>query len=59
MYKEDIEEWMGDIEDIRVFIDEGDTPTPTILYQKLVVTEKMLSFFKKHAEISKARHFLL
>jgi len=50
---------MGDIEDIRVFIDEGDTPTPTILYQKLVVTEKMLSFFKKHAEISKARHFLL
>ena len=42
MYKEDIDEWMGDIENIRVFIVEGDTPRPTILYQKLVVTAKML-----------------
>ncbi len=59
MYKEDIDEWMGHIENIRVFTVEGDTPRPTILYRKLVVTAKMLSFLKKHAEISKARHFPL
>ena len=51
------DDWMGDIENIRVFTVEGDTPRPTILYQKLVVAAQMLSFFKKHAEISKARHF--
>ena len=59
MHKEDIDEWMGDIENIRVFTVEGDTPRPTILYQKLAVAAQMLSFFKKHAEISKARHFPL
>ena len=59
MYKEDIDEWMGDIENIRVFTVEGDTPRPTILYQKLAVAAQMQSFFKKYAEISNSRHFPL
>ena len=42
MYKEDIDEWMGDIENIRVFTVEGDTPRPTILYQKLAVAANKL-----------------
>ena len=28
MYKEDIDEWMGDLEYIKVFTVEGDTPRP-------------------------------
>ena len=28
MYKNDIDEWMGDIEHIKVFTIEGDTPNP-------------------------------
>ena len=36
MYKEDTDEWMGDIEYIKVFTIEGDTPRPLTLYRKLV-----------------------
>ena len=32
MYKEDIDEWMGDIEYIKVFTVEGNTPRPLTLY---------------------------
>tara|TARA_B110000503_G_scaffold117976_1_gene178490 strand:+ start:1162 stop:1500 length:339 start_codon:yes stop_codon:yes gene_type:complete len=35
MYKNDIDEWMGDIEYIKVFTIEGDTPSPVALYRKL------------------------
>ena len=35
MYKNDIDEWMGDIEHIKVFTIEGDTPNPVGLYRKL------------------------
>ena len=35
MYKEDTDEWMGDIEHIKVFTIEGDTPNPVGLYRKL------------------------
>lgn len=35
MYKEDIDEWMGDIEHIKVYTIEGDTPNPVALYRKL------------------------
>ena len=36
MYKEDTDEWMGDIEYVKVFTVEGDTPKPLTLYRKLV-----------------------
>ena len=42
MYKEDIDEWMGDIEYIKVFTVEGDTPRPIQLYRKLVVAANKL-----------------
>ena len=42
MYKEDIDEWMGDIENIRVFTVEGDTPRPIELYRKLVLAANNL-----------------
>ena len=42
MYKEDIDEWMGDIEYIKVFTVEGDTPRPIQLYRKLVVAANNL-----------------
>ena len=42
MYKEDIDEWMGDIEYIKVFTVEGDTPRPMTLYRKLVVAANKL-----------------
>ena len=42
MYKEDTDEWMGDIEYIKVFTVEGDTPRPTTLYRKLVVAATYL-----------------
>ena len=42
MYKEDIDEWMGDIEYIKVFTVEGDTPRPITLYRKLVVAANKL-----------------
>ena len=42
MYKEDINEWMGDIEYIKVFTVEGDTPRPIQLYRKLVVVANKL-----------------
>ena len=42
MYKEDIDEWMGDIEYIKVFTVEGDTPKPMTLYRKLVVAANKL-----------------
>ena len=42
MYKEDIDEWMGDIEHIKVFTVEGDTPQPITLYRKLVVAANKL-----------------
>ena len=32
MYKEDIDEWMGDIAYIKVFTVEGDTSKPITLY---------------------------
>ncbi len=35
MYKNDIDEWMGDIEHIKVYTIEGDTPNPVGLYRKL------------------------
>jgi hypothetical protein len=35
MYKEDTDEWMGDIEYIKVFTVEGNTPKPLTLYRKL------------------------
>ena len=59
MYKEDIDEWMGDIENIRVFTVEGDTSKPITLYWKLTVAAQMQSFFRKYAEISNSRHFPL
>ncbi|MDC1223796.1 hypothetical protein N8Z91_02805, partial [Ascidiaceihabitans sp.] len=44
MYKEDIDEWMGDIEYIKVFTVEGDTPRPISLYRKLVsAANKLIS----------------
>ena len=42
MYKEDTDEWMGDIEYIKVFTVEGDTPRPMTLYRKLVVAANKL-----------------
>ena len=42
MYKEDIDEWMGDIEYIKVFTVEGNTPRPLTLYRKLVVAANKL-----------------
>ena len=42
MYKEDIDEWMGDLEYIKVFTVEGDTPRPLTLYRKLVVAANKL-----------------
>jgi hypothetical protein len=42
MYKEDINEWMGDIEYIKVFTVEGDTAKPITLYRKLVVAANKL-----------------
>ena len=42
LYKEDIDEWMGDIEYIKVFTVEGDTPRPMTLYRKLVVAANKL-----------------
>ena len=35
MYKEDTYEWMGDIEYLKVFTIEGNTPKPLTLYRKL------------------------
>ena len=35
MYKEDTDEWMGDIEYLKVFTIEGNTPKPLTLYRKL------------------------
>ena len=35
MYKNDIDEWMGDIEHIKVFTIEGGTLNPVALYRKL------------------------
>ena len=35
MYKEDTDEWMGDIEYLKVFTVEGNTPKPLTLYRKL------------------------
>ena len=35
LYKNDIDEWMGDIEHIKVYTIEGDTPNPVGLYRKL------------------------
>ena len=35
MYKNDVDEWMGDIEHIKVYTIEGDTPNPVGLYRKL------------------------
>lgn len=46
MYKEDIDEWMGDTEYIKVFTVEGNTPRPFNLYRKLVVAAHKL-FSKK------------
>ena len=42
MYKEDIDEWMGDIEYIKVFTVEGDTAKPITLYRKLVIAANKL-----------------
>jgi hypothetical protein len=42
MYKEDTDEWMGDIEYIKVFTVEGNTPKPIVLYRKLVVAANKL-----------------
>ena len=42
MYKEDTDEWMGDIEYIKVFTVEGDTPRPVTLYRKLVIAANKL-----------------
>jgi hypothetical protein len=42
MYKEDIDDWMGDIEYIKVFTVEGDTPRPIQLYRKLVLAAHKL-----------------
>ena len=42
MYKEDTDKWMGDIEYIKVFTVEGDTPRPIQLYRKLVVAANKL-----------------
>ena len=42
MYKEDTDEWMGDIEHIKVFTVEGDTPRPIELYRKLVLAANNL-----------------
>ena len=41
MYKEDIDEWMGDIEYIKVFTVEGDTPRPMTLYRKCLPSALM------------------
>ena len=35
MYKEDTDEWMGDIEYLKVFTIEGNTTKPLTLYRKL------------------------
>ena len=40
MYKNDIDEWMGDIEYIKVFTIEGNTPNPMALYRKLTKAAK-------------------
>jgi len=42
MYKNDTDEWMGDIEYIKVFTIEGDTPNPVALYRKLAKALKEL-----------------
>ena len=42
MYKEDSDEWMGDIEYIKVFTVEGDTAKPITLYRKLIVAANKL-----------------
>ena len=44
IYKEDTDEWMGDIEYIKVFTVEGDTPRSIQLYRKLVsATNKLIT----------------
>ena len=42
MYKEDTDEWMGDIEYLKVFIIEGNTPKLLTLYRKLVKSANKL-----------------
>ena len=34
-YKNDVDEWMGETEHIKVFTIEGDTPNPVGLYRKM------------------------
>ena len=41
MYKEDIDEWMGDIEYIKIFTVEGDTPRPMTLYRNCLPSALM------------------
>jgi hypothetical protein len=42
MYKEDTDEWMGDIDHIKVFTIEGNTPKPIVLYRNLLVAANKL-----------------
>ena len=42
MYKNDTNEWMGDIEYIKVFTIEGNTPNPVSLYRKLAKAAKQV-----------------
>ena len=41
------DDWMGDIEHIKVSTVEGDTSKPIQLYRKLTVAANKLSFLKK------------
>tara|TARA_B110000259_G_scaffold135556_1_gene152678 strand:- start:390 stop:728 length:339 start_codon:yes stop_codon:yes gene_type:complete len=41
-YKYDIDEWMGDIEYIKVFTIEGETPNSDALYRKLSKSTKQI-----------------
>ena len=42
MYKNDTNKWMGDIEYIKVFTIEGNTPNPVSLYRKLAKAAKQV-----------------
>ena len=42
MYKEDTDEWMGDIEYLKVFTIEGNTTKPLTLYRKLLTAANKL-----------------
>jgi hypothetical protein len=45
MYKHDVDEWMGDVEHIKVFTIEGNTINPVSLYRKLAkATQSIVAF---------------